>query len=357
MIGPLDDDPSSGPIQVEILPRDPLPAFPPGQYDRDLWFTPPVGPDRRYCRGNFSGIDVAGAPPVVGGANATRPGRPTDLIFTPHLDRYPVEWQERILTAYASRGYTHIALSLGHMAGPHERAISGLPILSPDEVLDVLDRAKRYVPYVDLFWLGATMGERDEPWRVLQPKIQPYLDAILPSKLTDLGTIGWQWNLWQVPGKHSLEIIFGLGHLLAEQDIDPYIHWANDAVAWFDGTVEGCRDRFEWYDRTRAVLAGNHLQGDVDSDIPYYQSRICDVLNHMHLYTSGVTGQPLALVDFENSAQKRFDRYGARPGEPEWPAFTEADQDLRGRLIAATKAPTPLAGYMNGARREPGTRL
>jgi hypothetical protein len=101
------------PARPAPVPQAPLPPFDASDGFGDVHTVPPPelvipsGPDLMFLRADFAGVRVGGTPPFLVGANST----PLDMLMTPMAPMYPREWQDRILTAHAERGYTHFVVA------------------------------------------------------------------------------------------------------------------------------------------------------------------------------------------------------------------------------------------------------
>lgn len=332
-----------GATRPALVKRAPLPPFPAGAYDRD----PPVvpaGPDRLFYRGNFCGIRVPGAPGVVGGPNFTVPGGDTSLVMACLLDRYPLEWQGAFLERYASYGYTHLQMSVGHSAARGQ---------SIDQYVATAKRAQAMGLWVDHWFLGGgrddgmdTYAKRDQDVRYWKPLLDPWIDALLANEAMDCACVGWQLDQYNVPGAPMQSIIDYLADRLGPHHLPIGTHWVNEAGGWWaDGG-----NRFDWWKAQRNKLSWFHHQGDVNLSIPDYQAKLVDTLNPFgdgRMGTSGLFGdRPFGLVVYECSAQNQFDEQ-----------CSEDEGDARGFLLCCTKARTQVSGYGNGARRQDGSWL
>lgn len=326
-----------------LTSRGPLPAFPPGSYDRDIPAVFASGTDKLIYRGNFCGLRVPGAPGVPGGVNFTRPGGDTSLVMAAHLDRYPREIQQAYLSRTAAYGYTHVQQSIGHSV---EAGQSIEAFVATQKIIQAAGL------FADVWFLGGPgFTDRDQDAAHWRPRLDPWIDALLANGAIDTACVGWQLDQYNKEsdsrtGNGPIQsIIDYLADRLAPHGIPIGTHWVNEAGAWC-----APMDRFAWWKRQRNRLTWFHHQGDVRMAIPDYQAKLVDTLQPFgdgRMGTSGLFGdRPFGLTIFECSAQAQFDEQ-----------TTEDEGDLRGLLLCCTKAASPVAGYGNGARRQDGRAL
>lgn len=302
-------------------------------YDDTLWFDPSENPFFYYA--NFCGMYVAGAPAVPMGKNATIPGADTGLMWTPHLDRYPIEWQHRGLTGACERGLNTWCVSLGHTMGEMGR--------TREETRELCRLIRSYGLKVDLWCIGGAPpyaqkdGEWERDYRVVFADLVKFL---LDAGVVDAGCIGWQLNQSNSP--YGLRtIIEGLSEIFRPLPIGT--HWQNDACAWFGADQNGdsrLPDRRAFY---RFVREQGHRwlhgQWNTEAPIDYVQSKIVDVLNAL-----AEVAPDLDLTGYEYKAQAQFPQ-----GGPE--IETDEDHgDLEGYLLLCTRARKPLGGLGGGGR-------
>lgn len=327
-------------IEVPLVQRAPLPQFPPGSYDKTF---PNLGPkDKLTYRGQFCGLRVAGAPAVPEGVNFTTTGQ-SDIIMAMHLDRYPEEWQHKILETYASYGYTHFQQSLGHSRA-YGRTIK--------EYVATSKLIQSYGLFADHWFLGGPGDPRDADAGYYAPVLQPYMDALKGESAIDTACVGWQLDGYNEPGAKIMSIIDYIASELVPHEIPIGTHWMNEAGAWWktNDTDGRPRNRFEWWQWCRGRISFFHHQGSTTIDIPLYQAKLVDTLAPFgdgRMGTSGLFGDiPFKLVAFECSAQNQFDQ-----------KTTEAEGDLRSYLLCCTKGGHGVQGYGNGCRSPEGFTL
>lgn len=321
--------------QAQVM-RAPLPALPAGSYDHDLPVFP-TSPDLLFYRGNFCGIRVPGVPGVPGGVNATVPGGDTSLVMASHLDRYPIEWQHRILETYASYGYTHFQQSIGFS----EDAGKTIP-----EYVATAKLIQSYGLYVDHWFLGAgKYNTRDMDRTYWAPILQPWFDGLFAQSAVDACCVGWQLDGFNKEDAPIQSIIDYFAEQCVPRGIPLATHWINGAGTW-----TATLSREQWWRNQKGKLSWFHHQGPTASQgstVPDYQARLCDTLNPFgngRFGTSGLFGdRPFGLVVYECSAQDQYDERS-----------TEAEGDQRGMLLCCTKASAQVSGYGNGARRQDG---
>jgi hypothetical protein len=345
------------------LPRGPLPAFPPGAYDRTLPSTPPTGPDLLFYRGQFCGIRTPeGFPLLPGMAGYTvapwsanrKPWQPP--VMAPDIPRY---WQrdpslaKELLTIYAQvDGYTHLMCSVGHAVE------SGFTI---DQWVEYCGLVQSFGLFADQWWLGGgPWHERDADVMYWRPILQPWMDAVKANKVVDASCVGWQLDAYNKGTERLIDgrmqspiqsIIDYCADQLGPYDIPLGTHWAeSESGAWNDPY-----DRFKWWRDQRNKLTWFHHQGDVDIPVDLYQAKLCDTLNPFgdgRMGRSGLFGdRPYALVIYECSAQGQF---GTETRNP-W--ITEDEGDLRSYLLNCTRAASNCMQYGNGSRMPNGSVL
>lgn len=349
----LDDGPSVHP--PPLVPRAPLGPFPqPEIYDHVLPFTPPVGRDLWFYRGQFCGIRIPGAP-VVPGSNPANP----DLVMACLLDNYPREWQEAFLLKYAQDGYTHLQRSIGHSV-----YYGG----SPASHVALSRLAQSYGLFCDEWFLGAeAFGDHDQDASYWQPIMDPIIDRLVGEGVVDTACVAWQMDQMQsgAPGNPTISIIAYVAGKLP-QSVPLYTHWMNDALAWWRTGGQwwtdqyGDRfvhDRFSWWIAMQPYLTGGHHQGNTTlaRQNPYvYQGKLRDTLNPFNDGRMGRSQRngrdvPFALTVFECTAQDQFDG-----------SCSEDEGDLVGYILTCTKqdgGPGHMSGFGNGARLPSGKAL
>jgi hypothetical protein len=333
---------------VVLVPRGALPPFPAGSFDRVLPFTPPVGPDRLFYRGQFCGLRLPGAPAVVGG-----PADPA-LMMACLLDRYPRAWQDAFLQHYAACGYTHLQRSIGH-ALPFG-AWGGVTL---DAFLELTGRAQAAGLFADQWFLGGeALMTRDGDAAYWQPILDPLIDAMLAAHAIDTACVGWQLDAYNAIGPPIRSIIQYCADKVGPHDIPLGTHWMNEAGGWWDAHEPGYGGsdaRFVWWQSMRNQVLWFHHQGDTTmarTDPKLYQDKLKDTLDPFgdgRMGTSGLFGdRPFGVTVFECSAQDQFNG-----------VTSEDEGDLVGYLICCATGThgAHVSGYGNGARRPDGTAL
>ena len=333
----------SRPPRPAPVARPPLPAFPPGKYDRELPFTPPPA-DVLFYRGNFCGVRVPEVPNLPGMAGYTLPGGDKSLVMSLDVFKYDsVEQQNLILGAHAQRSYTHYQCSIGHAIE------QGWSI---DRYVEFSARVQAIVGFADHWFIGGgPWNTRDADASFWAPVLDPWIDALLASGAIDAACVGWQLDQFNKPGDPILSIIDYVAGRLGPSNIPIGTHWVNEAGGWWQ-TGGDPGDRFSWWSRMRNRVLWFHHQGSTTLDIPTYQAKLVDTLQPFgdgRMGTSGLFGdRPFGLVVYECSAQDQFD-------DPT--GHTEDLGDLRSYLLCCTRAASTVSGFGNGARRPDGSPL
>lgn len=309
-----------------IAPRPPLPPFPPGSYDHTLPWTPPE--DRDYSRGNAFAVTINNLPFVLGGSSL----HPERLI-TWFFDRFPPEWQVEIIRQYRDiRKYRHFVLSW-----PDSRAY-GCTLQQFRTTCETIKAAGLY-PHVKL--ASKDFDPRDQSFEQWRAALSPVLEA-LAGVAEEYGV--WEWNLFNVPGRPTVDTFKWIGNLAHQQGASFWLHFSPHVTSWFaDGDPRG---RYGFYTDLGTDVNGLDYQTDPAWDVPMMQARIVDTLVQF-----GRQGNVHKIRLFEDQASYQFDG-----------PVTEDDGDLRGYLgcctvdsVAHTSA--LVWGYGNGARMPDGSPL
>lgn len=328
-------------------------------YDHVLPFTPPVGPDLYFYRGQFCGLRVAGAP-VVPGSNPDNP----ECVMACLLDNYPKWVQDEFLRLYCGYGYTHLQRSLGHALG------YGATI---DQFNELSKRAQRLGLFADV-WFIANEFPGFEPNRDASfwgPKLEPFIDSMLAASAIDVACPCWQMDqiMQGAPGNATISIIAYVANKLPGT-IPVFTHWMNDALAWWKTGGEVWTDPQHWptginvYDRftfwlaMQPYLTGAHYQGNTTmarTDPQTFQGHLRDTLNpfndgKMGYATRRGFGEKFRLLITECTAQDQFNG-----------TCSELEGDGVGYLLTCTKGDHNnggvMSGYGNGARMPDGSAL
>lgn len=346
--------------QIAPVRRGPLgPFLQPITYRTSLAFTPPAHRDLYFYRGNFSGLQIPGAP-IVPGCNAQNP----KLIFAGLLDNYPEAFQHQYLQAYAEAGFTHLQRSVGH-------ALYYGHTLDQYNRLSTLARSQ-YGLFCDHWIMGGGEGDfimrtpdRDASfWR---PILTPITESLVGSGTVDTACVGWQLDQFNMPGNPTISNIALVAGLLPTS-VPLFTHWANEALAWWKTGGEvwtdsfqsiNVVDRFTWWVAMQPYLTGGHHQGSnimAITDPATYQAKLLDTLDPFGGDTGkGNMGQSrrhgvrnFILTDFEVTAQFQFDNM-----------CSEVQGDESGLLALCTLSHTgyTMGGYGNGARFPDGSAV
>lgn len=328
-------------------PRAPLPPFPdqPLPYTTSLWWEPPQKIDIDYWRGNAWCVTVPGLPPVPGGCEAH-----PDRLLTYLFDRYSRDWQVRCLEEYQRRGYTHFTLSW-----PDSHFGSGQSL---SDFLDMAALVKRYVPFVHVFLTSKVYDPAEMLLPDYQARVGEPLAAMLSSGVVDILSPGWEWNLWQLPGRPCHEIFGWVGDKAAEFGKPNYCHFSTHYTSWQANDESQDRWGF-WRDHnpnlkpTYGPMRGLLYQGGAAYSDPewywhHYQGRIGDTTNRPETIPTG-WGSAFNFVAWEVLASEQFNTSTEHPNE--------TDGDQAGYILQCTPGVVPVMGYGNGGRRRNGAVL
>jgi hypothetical protein len=316
-------------------PRAPLPPFPPGSYDRELPWTPPQ--TRDFLRADAWGVTLPGAPFVPGGSS-----RHPERILSWFFDRFPGDWQKKILDQHARNGYTHFIQSAPDSMGPINNGPSSPPgnAQTLDQFVQTCLRIKRLVPYVIVFLGSKYFQPRDQSVAQWIAYLDPILNALIAADAADEFVPGWEWNLFNVPGSTTVQVFKHVGQKAHAAGKSCWLHFSPETTSWFaDGDTRG---RFGFYDDLGGDVDGLMYQTRPEWSIPETQARIVDTLTQFGRQPFGHK-----FRFHEDQAALMFD--GDRPNED--------DANLRGYLACCTRGLVPVYGYGNGARRPSGDVL
>lgn len=348
---------TSRPPSPVIVPRGPLPPFPPGSYRVELPWTPPHVRD--FLRGDAWGVTIPGAP-WVPGASARHPER----ILSWFVDRYDRDFRRRYLEAYAGRGYTHLKRSYGDSCGPRERSRIPYTVddgppgndLSLAQFVQSCLEVKRFVPYVQVV-LGSKSFQPHhmtfEQWKAF---VDPILDALFAVKAVDEIIPGWEWSLWNTAGDVTIRVFKHVGRRCHDAGVSCWMHFPPEYTSWYaDGDPRG---RFGFYDDLGDDVDGlNYQTGRYADDDPIVERRgqlwsIRDTQDRLvdSLWQFGVAGNRHKLRFDEDAASLMWDN--DRPNED--------DANLRGYLACCTvddvkHTDAKVWGFNNGGRRPDGS--
>jgi hypothetical protein len=291
-------------IVVPYEPRGPLPAlWPPTSqnYDRALPWVPPQ--TRDYLRADTWSVVVPGLPFLPGLTASEHPER----LLTWFLPEWSDDWKDRALREYCRRGYRHFYLSVPDRRPPD------IPQLQ-----DACRFVKRYrasnAPhplYVHMM-LGTKVSQpHDMSTDEWKRYLDPLIDALVPSRLVDEVTAGWEWNLWNIPsnrGGPSVDVPVWLGQQVHPHGVSNWMHFAPHFTAWHqDGS-----DRFTYWQHLGDAVDGIDYQAVFEQErhtgrftwtIDEMQARIVDTLRHF-----GREGNRWKFRLFEYQAYYAFTR-------------------------------------------------
>jgi len=298
-----------------------------GDYIHTLPANIPTKPDRRWSRGNFSGVSVPG---WSGGHEAN--DRSTFMSW--ELPTFSVADQNTILAHYAGVcGYTHIVLS-------RPQAINWG--VSLDGLIDCAKRCKAAGLFVEMVAVSDGVPFSDAiPW------LQALLNAGGLVADQDLVCACWQVDKWYAPAP-TVQLILDNGAWSHRHGLLTTVHWGGGYPGWaescacWDETTDatwGIHDRWSFQRVLAPWLDGHDGQCDVDAPIDEKQSWLIKALVAMPA--------PMFLVAMEITAQGRFDNPAG---------WTERFCDLAG-LLCVYADPSGRVAYGNGARRPDGTVL
>jgi len=352
---------------VAPIARGPLPPFAaPINYRTTLPWTPPIN-DRDYARGDAWGIEMPGAPQIPG------TGRKYERIFSWFLDRYPLDFQEAYLEKTAGYGYTHVKLSLADSIGKIDNGPNSPPGAGRtlDQFIETCRLVKRYVPYCQIM-LGskyfADFEGRIAPCPNYMTGQQwadwsgPILERLIAAKAIDEVIAGWEWNLWNTPGKDSIDAYKFIGATAHAAGISSWQHMAPHYTSWQANDDD--RGRFGWFDDLAGYLDGlNYQTAGPAWSHQMLQARLVDTL-----WLFGERGN-----DYKMRLDEDYAFFGWDADE-----WTGVQDDIPGNVVTVPTTPdyanqrcylgactiddvkhgdAKIFGYMNGARRPDGSRL
>lgn len=329
----------SGPGSWPPPPRAPLPPFPgitssqPPAPEASCWAssaylsaTPaniPDQPDRRWHRGNFSGVRVPG---LTEGGNDKDPS----LMITWDLTRYSDD-QMRLAVDYYVQvcGYTHVVLSRPQT-------------LNQGKGLADLIRVAAYCKSCGLFVIVVAVSDGDDFSVAI-----PWLDLLEASGVLDIVCFAWQADKWYQP-EDIVQGILDTAAWAHPLDLLTTIHWgggypgwAESCACWNDETEAtwGIHNRFTFQAVLFQYLDGHYGQCNTEAPVDQVQSWLLKALIAMP--------QPMFLVCAEDDAQAEYDEPHQR---------LERYGDEKGRLAVAAD-PGGRISYLNGARNVDGAVL
>jgi len=331
------------PINIPEIARGPLPAFPtPINYRTDMPWIPPEYPHRDYLRADSWGVVMDDAP-WVPGASSTEYTR----ILSWFLDRYSRDFQKRYLTKYTGYRYSHIRLSYGDSCGPVNNGPNSPPGNGQTlkQFVDTCALAKTYVPYVRVMLGSKYFAPADMDLAQFKAMFDPVINALISAKVVDELNAGWEWNLWNIPGQPTLDILRYVGQRAHNAGLSSWMHFSPHVTAWFkDGDPRG---RFGFYDDLHNDVDGIDYQGQPEWSIDEMQARAVDTL-----WQFGQRGNDYKFRFDEDQAILMFDN--AFPN-PDWANMRQYCAACTIDNVKWTDA--KVWGYGNGARRPDGSKL
>jgi hypothetical protein len=320
--------------------RAALPPFPSGPFVKDLPWDPPKSRD--FLRANAWGITIPGAPFVPGGSSE-HPER----ILSWFLDRFPPDIQQKWLALNGQYGYTHVIQSAADSMGPLAAAPNCPP--GAGQTLDQFVATCKMIKDAGLFvivFLGSKCFQpRDMNLAQWIAYADPIMDALLAANVVDEFVPGWEWDLFNVPGKTTTDVFKHIGQKAHAAGKSCWIHFSPEKTSWFaDGDNRG---RFGFYDDLGTDVDGLMYQTIPTWSISDTQARIVDTLHQF-----GQQGNRQKFRFYEDQAALMFSR-----DKPD-----ETDADMRGFLACCTidnvnHTDAKVWGYGNGARRPDGNVL
>ncbi len=255
-------------------PQAPLPPFPPPdppdcpdcKIHTVLTQPVPKGYDPRWLRMNAWAVTVPGLPWVPGGSSE-HPER----CLTGFFNRWSADWQQKILVAHAERNLSHFQLWTGD-------ALSGTYGAQPQSLADYAAQTRRIKDmgfYVDHALMSKITDPHDGTWETHRDHVLAIRDALVAANAidaTDGVDVGWELDLWNIPGEPLQTIIDGVCEAFAAIGCRVYVHFSPWKQSWqTDGT--------SWEDWWRIQFAKPHpitgikWQADPNASIPLMQSR------------------------------------------------------------------------------------
>jgi hypothetical protein len=308
---------------------------------------------RDFLRADAWGVTLPGAP-WVPGASTRHPER----ILSWFVDRYDADWRRRYLTQYAQDGYTHLKRSYADSCGPIDNGPNSPPGhgQSLDQFVASCLECKRFVPYVQVMIGSKYFQPHNMTTQQWADFADPIMDALIAAKAVDEFVLGWEWNLWNTPGRTTIDAFKHAGQKAHAAGCSFWMHFAPEYTSWFaDGEPRG---RFGFYDDLGPDADGlNYQSGRYPDDDPARRGQLWtmrDLQDRLvdSLWQFGVAGNRHKLRLDEDTASLQWDN--DRPNED--------DANLRGFVACATidnvrHTDAKVWGYGNGARMPDGTAL
>jgi hypothetical protein len=317
---------------VPLTPRPPLPPLPVCRscpsafsYDKTLPWTPPA--TRDFLRADAWGVEIRGLPFVPGGSSE-HPER----CLTWFLDRWSPEWQQRILDEHRARKYSHFVLSAPDSIQGHGQSLA--------QFVDTCLRVKAAGFFVIVFLGSKVYQPRDQSVSQWTSYLYPLLTALFDANVVDEVIPGWEWNLFNVPGRTTIAVAKYVGNLAHLNGVTCGLHFSTHVTSWFaDGDPRG---RYGFWNDLGADVDYLNYQADPAWDVGELQSRLVDTLKQF-----AAQGNHHKLRAFELDAMPKFTR----------PHPTEDESNLTGYLACCTRGPAPVWGFGCGGRYLSGSPL
>src|ERR1035437_1955225 len=131
----------------------------------------PQGFTRDFWRGDIGGVMLPKTPRWVDGANSTPPEMTMSFLL-PKYVQFGTPVIDMFLTAHAERNYSHFHLDRG----------TAITALGLQGTLDLIAYIQSWGFYTS-FWLCGTGDDRSGGWPMLQPMIEPFLQALIAKGL------------------------------------------------------------------------------------------------------------------------------------------------------------------------------
>lgn len=331
-------EPSVLPFPQGAVRRAPLAPFPPGEYDRDLWFTPPTAAEKRYWRANFGCVEIPNLPWIPGMEEQNY-----NRVLTGFYGRYAPAWRDVIGKEHVKHGFTHFLRWV-----QDELLGAGVSIQAyVDQCKELKDNGMTYVAHS---FLSKTFAPQSPGSQYCHEQFDALIDALQKANVLDLYTVGFELNAFtNDPASNDACIdYFAVERGLTEANGVPgYVHFF-PGYTW-QGT--GARDRRTWWDMRRFKLTGLLYQSDPAWDIRMAQDRYKDTTDNAgegFVGTDSGFGHEFDFVALETQLQRTF---GNRAD------LNEDDLDQMGFLSCCTHGGVPVMGYGCGARRPDGSYL
>lgn len=310
--------------------------------------TAPAHADPRWWRGNAWAVEIPGLPIVPGGSS-----KHPERCITGFLNRWSPDWQQAIFAAHAARSFSHVQL----WAADALYGTYGATPLSVADYAAMALKVKTAGFYVDHMLLSKITDPANATWAAHQAHVTAIHDALVSAgaiSAIDAVDVGWELDLWNVPGDPLQSIIDGVCALFADVGCRVYVHFSPMKCSWqTDGTSEE-----DWW-RLQASkphpITGIKWQADPNASIPLMQARFNDLQRLFgRIGQIGAMAHPFDAIPFELVAANQFD------GD----AWTEAMGAMYGYCLECTTwaddqpvGPIMASGTGQGARHPDGTPL